>query len=846
MNRLEVIPKKKWNWQRTGKMAIIVFLFFMIVILLLAMLGTAAYAAGLVDDTLSAGNEYSKYPLDNYQLDFYVDNSWGWLPWNWIDGIGKQVMYGLYAITNFIWIISLFLSNATGYLVQEAYSLDFISATANSIGKNMQTIAGVSTSGLSKDGFYAGFLLILILIVGIYVAYTGLIKRETTKAIHAVVNFVVVFVLSAAFIAYAPNYIGKINDFSSDISHASLSLGTKIVMPNSNSQGKDSVDLIRDSLFSIQVQQPWLLLQYGNSDIKVIGADRVTSLLSTSPESNNGEDREKIVIKEIEKKDNTNLTITKTVNRLGMVFFLFIFNIGISVFVFLLTGIMIFSQVLFIIYAMFLPVSFILSMIPTFDGMAKRAITKLFNTIMTRAGITLIITTAFSISTMLYTLSTGYPFFLIAFLQIVTFAGIYFKLGDLMSMFSLQSGDSQSIGSRIMRKPRMLMHANMHRLQRNLGRSVAKLGGDSTKSKSSKRLGSASGSAQADHSRPDGQSTKSDNKVPFGKRAGQAVGEVMDTKDRIRDTAGQLKEQVKDLPVNAKYAVYHGKSQLSEGVRDFTSNITETRASRQEGRKNNAEKRRQTIAERRAEMGQKNYKKAQNTSKMKNVVSPIHKRPAKAVPQEKPDQPYSRSQTQIVRPDNAINTNGNPTARPTVTTFKEREEPQYPVMEKHAVKSDIPPARQERQTVKADTLPEKTVVDHSKIQTARQDNAASAKTGNPTARPAAAIIKEREEQHPVMEKQIVKADMQPARIERQMVKVDTSPEKTERQVVSGSQPERANYQLQKTSTPTSSEKQPPLKSVKELSPTMKREAVRQEKSQTTPTIAAIKREGVKK
>lgn len=105
---------------------------------------------------------------------------------------------------------------------------------------------------------------------------------------------------------------------------------------------------------------------------------------------------------------------------------------------------------------MFLPVSFILSMIPSFDGMSKRAITKLFNTILTRAGITLIITTAFSISTMLYTLSAGYPFFLIAFLQIVTFAGIYFKLGDLMSMFSLQSNDSQSVGSRVMRKPRML------------------------------------------------------------------------------------------------------------------------------------------------------------------------------------------------------------------------------------------------------------------------------------------------------------------------------------------------------------------------------------------------------
>ena len=47
-------------------------------------------------------------------------------------------MYGLYAITNFIWTVSLYLSNATGYVVQEAYKLDFISDTAESIGKNIK------------------------------------------------------------------------------------------------------------------------------------------------------------------------------------------------------------------------------------------------------------------------------------------------------------------------------------------------------------------------------------------------------------------------------------------------------------------------------------------------------------------------------------------------------------------------------------------------------------------------------------------------------------------------------------------------------------------------------------
>ena len=440
------------------------------VLVILSITGTVAYAAGLVDNTVSDSNAYSKYPLENYQLDFYVDSSWDWLPWNWLDGIGKSIQYGLYAITNFVWTVSLYISNATGYVVQEAYKLDFISDTASSIGKNIQTLAGVTQNGFSSEGFYVGFFLLLILVMGIYVAYTGLLKRETTKAIHAVINFLVVFLLSASFIAYAPNYISKINVFSADISSSALSLGTKIVLPDSNSKGKDSVDLIRDSLFSIQVKQPWLLLQYGESDIETLGSDRVESLLSESPDT---DDREDVVIEEIEDKDNDYLSVTKTMTRLGMVVFLFIFNIGITAFVFLLTGMMIFSQVLFIIYAMFLPISFILSMIPTYEGMAKKALTKLFNTIMMRAGITLIITTAFSISTMFYSISSGYPFFMVAFLQIVTFAGIYFKLGDLMAMFSLQSSDTQQVSRRIMRHPYMFLNRRARRLERKIGRTVA-------------------------------------------------------------------------------------------------------------------------------------------------------------------------------------------------------------------------------------------------------------------------------------------------------------------------------------------------------------------------------------
>ena len=598
--RLEKQKRKEARKQLPLKKKILYYLGMTIVciavvIFILASVGTVAHATGLVDETINVSNEYSKYGLDNYQLDFYVDNSWGWLPWNWSDGLGKSVMYGLYAITNFIWTISLYLSNATGYLVQEAYSLDFISQTANSIGKNMQTIAGVTSSGFSTSGFYVGFLLIFILILGIYVAYTGLIKRETTKAIGAIMNFLIVFILSTSFIAYAPDYIGKINDFSKDISNASLDVGTKIVMPNTDIQGKDSVDMIRDSLFSVQVKQPWLLLQYGTTDVESLGAERVESLLSTSPNTNNGEDREDIVIDEIENHDNANLSIAKTISRLGTVFFLFIFNIGISVFVFLLTGIMIFSQVLFIIFAMFLPISFLLSMIPSFDGMARKAIMKLFNVIMTRAGITLIITVAFSISTMLYSLSGTSPFFMIMFLQIVTFAGIYFNLGNLMSMFSLQSNDSQNMGRQVFRRPRVFMNRQARKLQRTMSRTFSKSPTPTTKKEIPPKT------TKANHERSN-TASQNNTKRSLGKQLGEKVGNVADTKNRVMDKASDVKDNIKNAPTNVKYAIHKSKRNLVSNTGDSTKSIADTKSRNQQERTANKNHQKANIAQKRLEM----------------------------------------------------------------------------------------------------------------------------------------------------------------------------------------------------------------------------------------------------
>ena len=637
-------------------------------LILLSLLGTVAHATGLVDDTINAENLYSKYPLSNYQLDFYVDNSWSWLPWNWLDGIGKSVQYGLYCITNFVWTISLYLSNATGYVVQEAYKLDFINDMADSIGKSIQTLAGVTENGFSSTGFYVGFLLLIILVVGMYVAYTGLIKRETSKALHAVINFVVVFVLSASFIAYAPDYIKKINEFSSDISTASLDLGTKIMLPNSDSEGKDSVDLIRDSLFSIQVEQPWLLLQFGNSNAEEIGTDRVEALVSASPEDEDGKTREEVVKTEIEDNDNNNLTIPQVVNRLGMVFFLLFFNLGITIFVFLLTGMMLFSQILFIIFAMFLPISFLLSMIPSYESMAKQAIVRVFNTIMTRAGITLIVTVAFSISSMFYNISTDYPFFMVAFLQIVCFAGIYMKLGDLMSMFSLNANDSQSMGRRIFRRPYLFMRHRARRMEHHIARAVS--AGGISGGVAGAVAGSAVANKRAERKNTASKENRGNTTSSMGQRAGSKVGAVLDTKNKVKDKANAVKENIKDMPTQTAYAVYSAKEKAKSSVSDFKRGMVQEQQSRQTGRLEKQEQHRQNIADKRMELQKaqeaRQAQRKADGSATTGATRP-HERPATASTIPKPS---AEKMQEVKRPATATTSKASEPVKTTV--IKER------------------------------------------------------------------------------------------------------------------------------------------------------------------------------
>ena len=232
--------------------------------------------------------------------------------------------------------------------------------------------------------------------------------------------------------------------------------------------------------------------------------------------------------------------------------------------------------------------------------MAKQAIVRVFNTIMTRAGITLIVTVAFSISSMFYNISTDYPFFMVAFLQIVCFAGIYMKLGDLMSMFSLNAGDSQSMGRRIFRRPYLFMRHRARRMEHRIARAVS--AGGISGGVAGAVAGSAVAGKRAERKNTASKENRGNTTSSMGQRAGSKVGAVLDTKNKVKDKANAVKENIKDMPTQTAYAVYSAKEKAKSSVSDFKRGMVQEQQSRQTGRLEKQEKHRQSIADKRMEL----------------------------------------------------------------------------------------------------------------------------------------------------------------------------------------------------------------------------------------------------
>ena len=114
--------------------------------------------------------------------------------------------------------------------------------------------------------------------------------------------------------------------------------------------------------------------------------------------------------------------------------------------------------------------------------------------------------------------------------------------------------------------------------------------------------GSAVAGKRAERKNTASKENRGNTTSSMGQRAGSKVGAVLDTKNKVKDKANAVKENIKDMPTQTAYAVYSAKEKAKSSVSDFKRGMVQEQQSRQSGRLERQEQHRQNIADKRMEL----------------------------------------------------------------------------------------------------------------------------------------------------------------------------------------------------------------------------------------------------
>ncbi|MFD2391281.1 CD3337/EF1877 family mobilome membrane protein [Enterococcus gallinarum] len=532
---------------------------------------TFVEAAGWVKETIGGKNavyNFEKYSLDNYNLDFFMDTSWKWLPWKWLEGASDVVIYGIFAVTNIVWMLNVYLCYFLGFIVQDAFELDFLSELIGSLSHTIQSIAGMNGSGTLSHGLVPFFGGLLIALAGCSVIYQGVVKQQPTRAIQQAVLFLFTFICCGVFFMHTTTYLEKANEVQKEINSEMLTIA-KEILPKQKGKA-DAIKAVRENLFSLQIKQPWLVLQFGDSDEKVVGTERITHLLKESPYGEEGK-RNDLVEEEVTERKNGNLSVQKVYLRFGMVFLTFIVNIVISIGVLVLVVTLIASQVLFLLFVGFLPVAMIFSLFPNSSGLLGNALQKVFQLLFTKMGILLILTITFSISHELNALSKDKGLIWTSFLQIALWFSVSTRVNELLGWMKIGGAPTQA-GDRTGRFLRgMVLGSFSQGIFRGIGGGF---------------VGGVAGSVTGQGLSKSLRSQRTTTTTPFFERIGKKVSAMSELPATVGNKAEQWKRVVQYAPTNAQYKAREIKQDYLYGRMSESERQTRARNFTNERQKN--------------------------------------------------------------------------------------------------------------------------------------------------------------------------------------------------------------------------------------------------------------------
>lgn len=358
------------------------------------------------------------------------------------DSVGKDLQRMLYTtcqwLANMAFQLNVILGQLTIFLVDQALNLDIVDTVADKLGAAMQNIAGIGKGGFLSSGLFPAIIGIACVLSACYAGYIFFIKRQPSKGLSELVKMVFVIAFIVTYIGNAGTILKSANTISSEISVTVLAKATGTVAGDPGRSKADAIFSVKKQIWDLLVERPYLFLQYGEDSKEKLGAQRVDELLAKAP----GEDRIKIVQKEVKDQGNQMMVISSVGERLVFTVMYYVVNTfaGIPVIAFCL--LIVAFQLWFLVMSIISPIVMAVALLPGHRRVIESWASQWIRPLALKIFMSVMLVIIFTIAELLYVLPeagvAGYVSTMI--FQILVFVLCYLFRDNIAASFKRVKG----------------------------------------------------------------------------------------------------------------------------------------------------------------------------------------------------------------------------------------------------------------------------------------------------------------------------------------------------------------------------------------------------------------------
>ncbi|PQZ52244.1 hypothetical protein CQZ94_24925 [Bacillus sp. MYb209] len=377
----------------------------------------------LLDDIIPKNKEklkFEEHPPSSYGIDIYTpEGGFGESLkfWRWGDKVKEQMVAVLFSLISIGWTLNLAVSTFVTSMVGQSMSLNIVADVGDKLGDVISKAAGFN--GSWGTGIYSELIGLMLAFLACWVIWVGFVERRQSEMLGGLLKTLGILVFTLGFFANSSYIIKGLNNFSEQTNKTVLDATQSIA---GTKEGYSSgVDSITDLTHTLLIKQPYTLLQFGTTDMKKIGDERIKKMLTTT----NTDERQKLLEHEVKDENNKILELDATFERGALVLLLFVINGPLWVVLCLCSMAMLFYQLMFIIVALMSPVMLLMALVPAWTGTAKKFLAELFRTLLMKVAIGFLLTLMFWVSSILYSATDKYGYLVVAALQVLSFLGVW-------------------------------------------------------------------------------------------------------------------------------------------------------------------------------------------------------------------------------------------------------------------------------------------------------------------------------------------------------------------------------------------------------------------------------------